>query len=400
MAWNDGGTRRPAHRLTSFDGGPGGSGVGRGNFLEIGPLDVNLKPRNWTWLHQADLIFVDNPVGVGYSYAEDRSAVATTDSQAAMDVTEVLKVLARELPTLQDSPLFLVGESYGGKLAAMIGNSVLRAIHAGTLKLTLGGIVLGDSWISSEDFSLSYAQLLHDVSRLIDNAVADANKMAESVKNKIAVGQFAEAQKIWTDLLDFIDSKTDSVNIYNFMLDTGMNPVLARSPLLTRTQLMVQNNQSSGSAPTIDGIMNGIIKQKLKIIPKTVVWKEATLEVYEALANDFMKPAIKEVDDLLSLGVNVTVYNGQLDVICPTIGVEAWVNKLKWVGLKSFLSQSRQPLHYCDSDKYCSKAIKAYVRSHSNLRFYWILGAGHMVPVDQPYAAFRMIGSVTKSLGK
>lgn len=36
----------------------GGSGTGYGNFKEIGPLDVNLKPRNFTWLKKADLLFV------------------------------------------------------------------------------------------------------------------------------------------------------------------------------------------------------------------------------------------------------------------------------------------------------------------------------------------------------
>jgi hypothetical protein len=36
----------------------GASGVGLGNFLEVGPLDVNLKPRDSTWLQKADLIFV------------------------------------------------------------------------------------------------------------------------------------------------------------------------------------------------------------------------------------------------------------------------------------------------------------------------------------------------------
>ena len=36
----------------------GASGVGFGNFQEIGPLDVNLQPRNSTWLQKADLIFV------------------------------------------------------------------------------------------------------------------------------------------------------------------------------------------------------------------------------------------------------------------------------------------------------------------------------------------------------
>jgi serine carboxypeptidase 1 len=36
----------------------GGSSVGNGNFAEIGPLDEELKPRNSTWLHKADLLFV------------------------------------------------------------------------------------------------------------------------------------------------------------------------------------------------------------------------------------------------------------------------------------------------------------------------------------------------------
>ncbi|KAF5184138.1 Retinoid-inducible serine carboxypeptidase [Thalictrum thalictroides] len=41
-----------------LQGGPGASGVGIGNFLEVGPLDTELKPRNSTWLRKADLLFV------------------------------------------------------------------------------------------------------------------------------------------------------------------------------------------------------------------------------------------------------------------------------------------------------------------------------------------------------
>lgn len=36
----------------------GASGVGYGNFMEIGPLDEKLKPRATTWLAKADLLFV------------------------------------------------------------------------------------------------------------------------------------------------------------------------------------------------------------------------------------------------------------------------------------------------------------------------------------------------------
>jgi len=41
-------------------------------------------------------------------------------------------------------------------------------------------------------------------------------------------------------------------------------------------------------------------------------WEEATLQVYEELKDVVMRPAMREVDELLALGVSVTVYNGQV----------------------------------------------------------------------------------------
>ena len=49
-----------------YQGGPGASGVGYGNFEECGPLDLNLNRRNTSWTGLAHTIFVDNPVGSGY----------------------------------------------------------------------------------------------------------------------------------------------------------------------------------------------------------------------------------------------------------------------------------------------------------------------------------------------
>ncbi|ONL98666.1 Serine carboxypeptidase-like 51 [Zea mays] len=328
---------KPWPTVLWLQGGPGASGVGLGNFLEMGPLDVDLKPRNSTWLHKADLIFVDNPVGTGYSYVEDDSLFVTSDWQQAADMTTVVRALAKEVPTLASSPLFLVAESYGGKYAATLGASIARAVRAGELNVTLGGVAVGDSWISPEDFTLSYTPLLLSVSRLDDNAGDEANNL--------------QAMKYST-----------------------------------------YGQDSQPGSNTIDGIMNGVIKQKLKIIPKNFTWGEQSDSVYNALVNDFMKPKIDEIDELLSYGINVTVYNGQLDVICSTNGAEAWVQKLKWDGLRTFLSLPRQPL-YCGA----SKGTKAFVRSHKNLHFYWILGAGHYVPADQPCIALSMISSITQS---
>ncbi|OEL30695.1 putative UDP-rhamnose:rhamnosyltransferase 1 [Dichanthelium oligosanthes] len=119
-----------------FDQGPqreasGGEGIGAGNFMEMGPLDTDMEPRNSTWLQKVDLIFVDNPVGVGYSYMEEDVLLVTTDWQAAADLTMLLKALVHEVPTLQSSPFCSLSPS--------------------PMEVS---VVLEDSWISPEDYML------------------------------------------------------------------------------------------------------------------------------------------------------------------------------------------------------------------------------------------------------
>ena len=75
-------TSDPSERVNKplimwLQGGPGGSSTGFGNFEELGPLTVELKPRNTTWLQAANVLFVDNPVGSGYSYVTDKTAFTT-----------------------------------------------------------------------------------------------------------------------------------------------------------------------------------------------------------------------------------------------------------------------------------------------------------------------------------
>ena len=75
-------TSNPSERANKplimwLQGGPGGSSTGFGNFAELGPLTVELKPRNTTWIQVANVLFVDNPVGSGYSYVTDPSAYTT-----------------------------------------------------------------------------------------------------------------------------------------------------------------------------------------------------------------------------------------------------------------------------------------------------------------------------------
>lgn len=383
-----------------LQGGPGASGVGIGNFEEVGPLDTYLKPRNSTWLKKADLLFVDNPVGTGYSYVEDNSSFVKNDVEAANDLTTLLMELFNKNEILQKSPLFIVAESYGGKFAATLGLAAVKAIEAGKLKLKLGGVALGDSWISPEDFVFSWGPLLKDMSRLDTNGFAKSNQIAQKIKQQLEAGEFVSATDSWAQLESVISQNSNSVDFYNFLLDSGMDPVsLTASTLAVGASMRKYSRYLSAhksSTPDGDGdvgsLMNGVIKKKLKIIPENVTWGGQSDSVFTELSGDFMRPRISEVDELLAKGVNVTVYNGQLDVICSTKGTEAWIEKLKWDGLQKFLSTERTPL-FCGNDK----ITKGFKKSYKNLHFYWILGAGHFVPVDQPCIALNMLAAMTDS---
>ncbi|GAB4824824.1 Serine carboxypeptidase-like 51, variant 2 [Ancistrocladus abbreviatus] len=385
-----------------LQGGPGGSGVGIGNFQEIGPLDVDLKPRNSTWLRVADLLFVDNPVGTGFSFVEEDDLVVKTDEAAATDLTTLLiKVFNRDA-TLQKSPLYIIAESYGGKFAVTLGLSALEAIEAGILKLKLGGIAIGDSWISPEDFVLSWGPLLKDVSRLDDSGLQRANSLAEKIHEQIADGDYYNATNTWSSLETEIDRSSNSVDFYNFLLDSSMDPlattaVVASNKLAFRRYSRYLNSlrptiSTPGNGFDLDSFMNGPIRKKLKIIPNNVTWGGQADLVFSGFQGDFMKPRINEVDELLNKGVHLSIYSGQLDLICATKGTEAWVQKLKWEGLKSFQSITRTPL-YCGDEA----GTKGFTRSFNNFHFYWILGAGHFVPVEQPCVALSMVGNITQS---
>eukprot|EP00268_Persea_americana_P012235 TRINITY_DN15138_c0_g1_i1.p1 TRINITY_DN15138_c0_g1~~TRINITY_DN15138_c0_g1_i1.p1 ORF type:complete len:330 (+),score=66.82 TRINITY_DN15138_c0_g1_i1:134-1123(+) len=257
-----------------LQGGPGASGVGIGNFQEIGPLDPNLKPRNSTWLQKADLLFVDNPVGTGFSFVEDESLVVKTDEEAANDLTALLKALSNKVKKLQTSPLFLVAESYGGKYAVTLGLSLLKAIQNGELKVRLGGIALGDTWISPEDFVFSWGPLLKDVSRLDDNGLKKSNSLAEAIKQHIQNGQYKNATNLWILLENVISSYSNLVDFYNFMLDSGGDSgsmtSMGLSDGISMKKYSSYLSSKDSSYGDFSSFMNGVIKKKLRIIPKNV----------------------------------------------------------------------------------------------------------------------------------
>ena len=60
-----------------------------------------------------------------------------------------------------------------------------------------------------------------------------------------------------------------------------------------------------------------------------------------------MQPVTDQLDALLTGGkINVTVYEGQLDLICATVGQERYMARSKWAGMARFNSSQKVGVYY------------------------------------------------------
>ncbi|KAG7459547.1 hypothetical protein MATL_G00211790 [Megalops atlanticus] len=369
-----------------LQGGPGGSGCGFGNFEEIGPLDRDLAPRNTTWIQAASVLFVDNPVGTGYSYTDTEDALTKDVAMVAADMMVLLKNFFATKTEFHSVPFYIFSESYGGKMAAAIALELTKDI-----KCNFAGVALGDSWISPLDSVLTWGPYLYSTSLLDDYGLGEVTRAAKAVEQAVNEGRLERATELWSVTESVVEQNTNWVNFYNILTqdpDGRVKQVAGDGYLASLRHRHVRplHRQSLGE------LMNGPIRKKLGVIPQNVTWGGQANAVFTSMEGDFMKPVVDIVDQLLAAGVNVTVYNGQLDLIVDTMGQELWVKKLKWPGLPHFTQQQWTAL----DDPASPGQTGAFYKVHKNFAFYWILKAGHMIPSDQGAMALKMLRMVTQ----
>uniref|UniRef100_A0A3Q3WEG5 Carboxypeptidase n=1 Tax=Mola mola TaxID=94237 RepID=A0A3Q3WEG5_MOLML len=369
-----------------LQGGPGGSGTGFGNFEEIGPLNKDLEPRKTSWVQAASVLFVDNPVGTGFSYTVWPDGYATDVAMLASDMLVLLRHFFAERAEFQGIPFYIFSESYGGKMAAAISLELTKAIAQGTVKCNFAGVALGDSWISPLDSVMTWGPYLYTTSLLDDVGLADVSRAAEAVKEAVEQQQFEKATELWSVVESVVEQNTNGVNFYNILTQSD-----------DELTLQIHRHVRPLHGQSLSELMNGPIRKKLGIIPQNVTWGGQAEDVFSFMAGDFMRPVVDVVDQLLTAGVNVTVYNGQLtknvrESLLVHTGQELWVKRLKWEGLSGFNKLRWTPL----DDPTSPGVTGAFYKTYKNFTFYWILKAGHMIPSDQGPMALQMLKMITQ----
>ncbi|XP_074918523.1 putative serine carboxypeptidase CPVL isoform X3 [Chelonoidis abingdonii] len=138
--------------LLWLQGGPGGSSM-FGLFVEHGPyvVDKNLRlyKRKFPWTSKFSMLYIDNPVGTGFSFTDD-TGYAVNQDDVGRDLYSALIQFFQLFPDYQKNDFYITGESYAGKYVPAVGYYIHTYSSKAKVKINFKGVAIGDGFCDPE----------------------------------------------------------------------------------------------------------------------------------------------------------------------------------------------------------------------------------------------------------
>lgn len=360
--------------LVWLQGGPGGSSL-FGLFGENGPFtvdeDLHLVPRKYAWTNNHNVIYIDNPVGTGYSFTDDDAGYARNETDVGRDLYSAVLQFLTLFPELRPNPFYVTGESYAGKYVPALAYTIHTENPTADLKVNLKGVAIGDGLCDPVSMT-NYGDFLYNIGLIDAKDQAYFQRQSELAVQYIEQQRWLEAFEVFDALLNgdrtgvpsYFQNVTGLTNYYNFLADGEPAELNYWSEYVTRAG--ERRAIHVGNSTFHDGA-----------------------KVEEFLEEDIMQSVKPWIEELLE-NYNVMIYNGQLDIIIAYTLTEQFLKSLNWT----------HAAEYLDSPRYVWRVggrVAGYVREVPGFVEVLVRGAGHMVPYDQPQAAWDMISRFTNA---
>ncbi|PWA34145.1 peptidase S10, serine carboxypeptidase, Alpha/Beta hydrolase fold protein [Artemisia annua] len=139
--------------LLYLTGGPGTSGI-LPFLYQIGPLKfeytnatrsevIKLELNPYSWTKMANVIFIDLPVGTGFSYAKTWESSRSSDSLVVTHAYDFIRKWLMDHPTFLSNPLYITGISYMGLIIPGVVSNVYHGNEQGARpKLNIKGFLI------------------------------------------------------------------------------------------------------------------------------------------------------------------------------------------------------------------------------------------------------------------
>ncbi|RKP05913.1 Alpha/Beta hydrolase protein [Thamnocephalis sphaerospora] len=361
-----------------LNGGPGCSSL-LGLFMELGPCMIN-PDGNGTHVNQAgwntksNVIFLDQPLNVGYSYGTGVS----NSEDAAKDVYAFMQLFYTAFPRFQQHDFHLFGESYGGHYVPAIGDEIRRnnkgAQADGYHVINLKSIGIGNGLTDPLVQYKYYGDMACKNSFLSKEQCASMDAAYPTCARLINL-----CYRFPSSFACVPPAAYCNKQMLEPYVRAGYNPYDVRVKCDPSTPLCYSEITAITKYLNLPHVMR-------ELGAKVSKFDSCNTDINRQfmMAGDWMRPYVRKVPKILEAGIRVLVYAGDADFICNWMGNKAWTIEMEWAGKSKFSATKDQPWTVDGIDA-------GEVREVGPLTFLRVYKAGHMVPYDQPANSLDMI---------
>ena len=353
-----------------LSGGPGcSSNIGLA--MELGPSWINatIQPdfNPYSWNSNASLLFLDQPVAVGFSDGDDDEIPFSTE-QAAIDFGKFVELFRNQYPEYAKLDFHIAGESYAGHYIPSFASTIVNN------GVPLKSVLIGNG---ITDFVVQIGQVANmgcgqgGIGQIYTDE--ECSSYEQYYKNFVPFGElcykFPNPVTCFVALLATPNAPDKGdLNPYDSRVKCGDNP-------LCYEQIGYINEYFN--LPQVEKALLGNVPEKN--------FTSCNSKVGQKFVFETMRPYQQYVAELLDKEIPVLIYVGDKDLVCDWLGNLAWVNKLDYSGHENFNATKFKPW-------FTTEGIQAgEVKNYKHFTYLRIYESGHMVPLDQPKNALSMV---------
>lgn len=364
-----------------LNGGPGCSSIGAGAFSENGPFKPNggaLLKNDYSWNKEANMLYLETPAGVGFSYSANNSFYDSVDDEiTARDNLEFLQNWVTKFPEYKQRDLFITGESYAGHYVPQLANLILKS----SLKSNLKGVAIGNPLLEfNTDFN-SRGEYLWAHGLISDSTYG----LMQTICNYSQIRR--QAQKgFLSPPCTLVNSQIGSeigkfVDYYDVTSDVCLPSVSQQAYLLAKMDEekinICQEDETTKYLNRKD--VQDSMNAKLVGVPRWGICSSVVRYNMDGLE----VATLPLLGTLIKARVRVLVYSGDQDSVIPLTGTRLLINSLaKELGLKTTV-----PYRFWLQDKQVGGWTQVY---NDILAYATIRGAAHEAPFSQPARSLVM----------
>ncbi|KAL1801886.1 hypothetical protein ACET3Z_030533 [Daucus carota] len=366
----------PASRplILWLNGGPGCSSLGVGAMVEIGPFGVksdgkSLYAREFAWNKVANVLYVESPAGVGFSYSNATSDYELSgDTRTAQDAYTFLLNWFARFPQYRTKDFYIIGESYAGFYIPELADVILKrnTDKKPFTKIQLKGIMVGNGIMNDAT----------DNNGTFDYMWSHAMISDETYQGLLKFCTSPNFNRTKCDLVQFaVDEEVGTIDFYNIY-----GPVCSHSNASKKAKCAQDYDPCELSY--VRNYLNLPRVQEILHANGTNIpyaW-DACSEMVHSYWKDSPTSMFPIYKSLISSGLRILIYSGDMDAVVPVTSTRYSLNALKL--------DVKKPWHFWVDDL---GEVGGYQIVYEGLTFSTVRGAGHEVPRVQPQRSLSLL---------